>query len=154
MKNDKWKLIRIKIKGLIRNALSKFSLSYFIFALSLVFFFAALLPSLNQKLPFYDILYEMGSFPGKYSLEGTINIATINDFGEVIYLPAVNALIYSGGFSTRTDNNGWFNLTFVSISHESIPIVVDYDEQFHIFWVNYPDKRYNYTQEFIINDNT
>jgi len=153
-KEEKCKLHKLKVRRMLRFFFRKQNLTYFLFFISVVLFLAILIPSFAQKLPFYDIAFQRGSFSTKRTIQGKVSLITSIQNGENINIPIYNAQIYCGGYSAQSDEYGIFLLNMVSESKEAIPLIIFYNNQSYIFWADFSCNRYYIEQEFVIDDRT
>ena len=54
-------------------------------------------------------------------------------------LKVVGASVYVGGFSTKTDVNGEFELKFMSKESKNIPVLIIYNDKEYVYQVTYDE---------------
>ncbi len=130
------KLFIIKVRG---YRITKVGfLSRLVFGLAIILFLLTIIPSFFYRMPFYDYLYKNGVFPYEFSMSGIV-YNTKEGAVDSEKLNVVGANVYVGGYSTKTDINGEFELKFLSKDSKDIPVVIIYNDKEYVYQVTYDE---------------
>lgn len=119
-----------------------FNLAYLLFIVNIILFLMVLVPNLAHRAPM-----PIGSWPIVLELHGKVLKAEgIN--GNLS--PAVAIEVRIGGYSTVTDSNGEFYLTFTSKTYTDIPIVFCWSNASVIKWICFQQGQFEKEEIFIL----
>lgn len=122
-------------KYYFRYFLRKFSISLFLFLISLVLFAFVFFPSLGQTIRQSNLI---SNRPIELKIEGVVY--KINETGNKEFISGV--LIETGGYKTTSDINGYYELSFNTVNLTDIPVIYSYQENEII-------KRYSFDKTLI-----
>lgn len=130
------KIFIIKVRGYRITKVG--CLSRLVFGLAIILFLLTIIPSFFYRMPFYDYLYKNGVFAYGFSINGIV-YDTKHETVDSERLKVVGASVYVGGFSTKTDVNGEFELKFMSKESKNIPVLIIYNDKEYVYQVTYDE---------------
>ena len=120
---------------------------FILFVFSLVLFLSVLIPNIFlHKLPI------LGEWPMVLKLHGIVLIE-MNHTNASSSVGVRGALIEIGGYKCVTDQEGKFQIKFVSKLSNNIPVIIQYSSKIIIKRVSFEFNQFEKMEVFILNDN-
>jgi hypothetical protein len=116
-----------------------------LFIISILLFLAILVPNFAHRLPI------LGVWPKEYELSGSVLQRVQSDNNDLVKLQG--AKIEIGGYSSLSNQDGLFDIKFVSESSTGIPVIIVWSDRAVIKRISFEPGQFQKTEVFIVNEN-
>jgi hypothetical protein len=120
-------------------------LPFILFFISLFLFLLVLIPNFAYRFPI------IGDWPRKLELCGTVLVKESNACHNSA-IAAMEATIEIGGYKSTTNEEGKFQISFLSKSCDDIPIIIQWQGNIAIERVSFEVNQFKKTETFILNE--
>lgn len=138
MKSDRWKKIRIMLVGKCKKIRIP-NVSWIVFSICICLMVMMLFPQVLHRAPIYRIIGDKIAVPHELEIYGNI------------YLPEnVEASVYVGGFSSKINDDGSYELNFLADTKEFMINIID-NEGNLLFYSEEICSEYEWTKRVDVN---
>lgn len=133
--NMDYKKLLFKVKRFFKVTKININSSWVVFSVCILLMVMLLFPSLFKRFPTYSILHAELNLPHEFEVCGKITNELIDK---------ENLYVYVGGYNVKVNDDGYFELEFLSSCKEKIMFCI-LDEKEHIVYksmLNYMDNEW------------
>lgn len=109
------KLLLIKLKSKMAKR-KHINMAWLLFGITILLILSIISPGFFQRAPYYNLLAERLSLPYELKLYGKVISNEEQDYSSYT--------IYVGGYKAKVENNGNFEMLFLSESKEDIVVIL------------------------------